>query len=170
MSMRDSLPGRMLLRNGALLIVPPMAISFGLWTALPAAYGPDLFWKGIPGWLALLENLFRLLAFGLPGILYFGRKESGQRLGWLLYAGGLVLYLTSYALQVMLPHSGWSQSLIGFTAPAWSTLFWLAGIGLICAKSWLPIPWHRAIYLCGAFLFLMFHVGHTGLVFYSQIR
>jgi hypothetical protein len=166
----DSLPARMLLRNGALLIVPPMIITFGLWGDLPPAYGPDLFWKGIPEWLGLMENTFRILAFGLPGILYFGKRETGQSLGWYLYAGGLVVYLASYALQIAFPHGGWRQSVIGFTVPAWSTLLWLAGIGLVCVRSWLPIPWHRAIYLSSAFFFLIFHVGHTGLVYFTAIR
>src|SRR5574339_341156 len=73
-------PKRMLLRNGALLIIPPMIITFGLWGALPAAYSPDIFWKDIPNWLGLFENIFRILVFTLPGILYFGKREKGQSL------------------------------------------------------------------------------------------
>jgi hypothetical protein len=147
-----------------------MVISFGLWGYLPAAYGPDLFWKGIPQWLGFFENIFRILAFSLPGILYFGKKERGQRLGWYLYIGGMVVYLVSYLMQIVLPNSVWSQSIIGFTAPAWSTLFWLTGIGLVCARSWLPIHWHRAIYLLSASIFLVFHIGHTGLVYFNMIH
>ncbi|MGB8819406.1 MAG: hypothetical protein WCC66_15950 [Rhizobiaceae bacterium] len=170
MSERDALPARMLLRNGALLIIPPSVITFGLWGVLPPAYSPGLFWTGIPAWLGLLENLFRILVFALPGILYFGKSEAGQSFGWVLYAGGIAAYLGSYLLEIMLPQSGWSQSLIGFTAPAWSAAFWLAGIGLTCARSWLAIPWHRAIYLFVALCFLIFHVGHTGLVYFNTTR
>ncbi len=65
-------PKRILLRNGALLIIPPMIISFGLWGALPAAYSPDIFWKDIPIWLGLfhwsqvkhINNLSRM-SFGV---------------------------------------------------------------------------------------------------------
>jgi hypothetical protein len=153
--------------NGALLIVPPMIITFGLWGVLPAAYGSDIFWKGIPGWLGFFENIFRILVFSLPGILYFGRNETWQPLGWYLYAGGLIAYLASYLVQIIYPNSGWSQSAVGFTAPAWSTLFWLAGIGLVCARSWLFISWHRAIYLLSAAIFLIFHIGHTGLIYFN---
>jgi len=163
-------PKLMLLRNGALLIIPPMLITFGLWSALPAAYSPDIFWKNIPYWLGLFENIFRVLVFSLPGILYFGKKEKGQSLGWYLYIGGLVVYLASYLMQIVFPGGAWSQSIIGFTAPAWSTLFWFAGIGLVCMRSWLPIPWHRAIYLLSACIFLIFHIGHTALVYYSMIH
>ncbi len=157
-----------LFRNGALLIVPPMIITFGLWGALPAAFGSENFWKDIPGWLGLGENVFRVFVFGLPAILYFGKKDPGQRLGWYLYIAGLLVYLASYLMQIVYPNSAWSQSPIGFTAPAWSTIFWLAGIGLVCARSWLPIPWHRATYLLSAAIFLIFHIGHTGLVYFNM--
>lgn len=170
MSRFDSLPARIFLRNGALLIIPPMVITFGLWGALPAAYSPELFWKDIPKWLGFFENIFRVLVFSLPGILYFGKKEKGQPSGWYLYFGGLAIYLASYLAQIVYPDGAWSQSIIGFTAPAWSTIFWLAGIGLVCARSWLPIPWHRAIYLLCASVFLIFHIWHTGLVYFSMIN
>jgi hypothetical protein len=160
---------RILLRNGALLIIPPMVITFGLWNALPAAYSPALFWKDIPRWLGFLENLFRILVFTLPAILYFGRHETGQTAGWYFYGVGLAVYLASYLLQIGFPESAWSHHILGFTAPAWSTIFWLTGIGLVCARSWLPLPWHRAIYLCCVFFFLIFHIGHTSLVYFNLI-
>lgn len=81
MSRLDSLPARILLRNGALLIIPPTIITFGLWGALPAAYGSNLLEKNIPTWLGLFENIFRILVFSLLVILYFGKKETGQPLG-----------------------------------------------------------------------------------------
>lgn len=164
----DSTLGYILLRNGGWLIVPPMLITFGLWGALPAAYDINNFWQGIPAWLGLLENSFRILVFALPGILYFGRKDAGQRAGWILYAAGIFIYSASYLAQITFPDSIWSRSLLGFAAPAWTTSLWLAGIGLVSARSWLPIRWHRAIYLGVASLFLICHVGHTILV-YSHI-
>ena len=170
MSKLDSLPARIILRNGALLIVPPMIISFGLWGFLPNAYSPDIFWKDIPEWLGLFEKIFRFIVFGLPGILYFGKKEKGQTLGWYLYFGGLVTYLASYLAQILFPTSVWSQSAIGFSAGAWTTIFWLVGIGLVCARSWLPIPWHRAIYLLSASTFLVFHTWHALLIYSNLIR
>ena len=167
MSKSDLTPQHILLRNGALLIIPPLVITFGLWGALPVAYSPDVFWKDIPEWLGVFENVFRIFVFSIPGMLYFGKAEKGQPLGWYLYFGGLLIYLASYGAQIVHPGSLWSQSIIGFTAPAWSTVFWFAGIGLVCARSWLPIPWCRAIYLVIASCFLIFHIWHTGLVYFS---
>ena len=166
----DSLPARMILRNEALLIVPPMIISMGLWGALPDAYGPEISWKDIPEWLGLFENIFRILAFSLPGILYFGKTEKAQSLGWYLYLGGMVVYLASYLTQIIFPASAWGQSVIGFTTGAWSTSFWLAGIGFVCARSWLPIPWHRVIYFLSAAIFLTLHTGHAWLVYTNLVQ
>jgi len=166
----ETLPARGLLRNGALLVIPPMIITFGLWGALPAAYSPVIFEKDIPRWLNLFENMFRVLTLGFPGILFFGKKEKGQSLGWHLYIWGLVVYLASYLAQIVYPDSVWSQSVIGFTAPAWSTIIWLTGIGLVCVRSWLPIPWHRVNYLLSAYIFLIFHIWHTGLVYFNVTR
>ncbi|NOH10032.1 MAG: hypothetical protein HND51_00145 [Chloroflexi bacterium] len=57
---------------------------------------------------------------------------------------------------------------IDFTAGAWTSLFWLAGIGVVCVRSWLPIPWHRLIYLLSAFTFTAFHTAHAALVYFNQ--
>jgi hypothetical protein len=159
---------RFLFRNGAILTIPPLVISFGLWDALPVSYSAERFWTGIPNWLGFMENTFRLFALAVPGILYFENREKLQAFGWLFYCIGLVLYLLSYLLQIQFPASAWSQSAVGFTAPAWSTAFWFSGIGLVCARSWLPIPWHRSIYFICVFIFLICHTGHAWLVF-SQI-
>jgi hypothetical protein len=170
MSKLDSFPSKLFLRNGALLILPPMIISFGLWSELPSAYAPQQFWKEIPVWLGLFENIFRIIVSCLPAFLYFGKKEHSQFIGWILYFIGLLLYLFSYLLQIYLPNSFWSQSVIGFTAPAWTTLFWLFGISLVCARSWLPIPWNRLIYISCVIIFLVFHIWHNSLVFIRLIH
>lgn len=153
------------LRNGVLLIMPAMVITFGLWTRLPAAYGAEAFDRGVPGWLLATENGLRLAVFALPLFLYFGRESRLQVAGWYVYVIGMLLYLGSYMAQIYLPASAWSSSILGFTAPAWSTLFWFVGIALVCENTWLSWPWHRAVYLVIATAFVGFHVAHACLVF-----
>ena len=161
----DSFLSKLLLRNGGWLTIPPLAITFGLWSHLPPPYAMEHFWKDIPSWLGLPENIFRIIVFALPTLLYFGRAERGQKLGWFLYFGGLLAYLASYVAQVLFAESTWSLSALGFTAPAWTTTFWFCGIGMVCKNTWLPLPWNRMIYVGCAVLFLIFHVTHTGLIF-----
>jgi hypothetical protein len=160
---------KILLQNGALLILPPMLISFGLWAWLPEAFQPAVFWKDVPPYLGTLENIFRMAIFAVPGFLYFGKSARGQTTGWLLYTVGLMLYLLSYLLLILWPESLWSSSAIGFSAAAWTPAFWLVGIGLVCQKTWLPIAWKRGIYLVMVGVFIFLHTGHALLV-YGQVN
>lgn len=153
-------------RNGALLIVPPLVITFSLWARLPEAFANDAFDQGIPSWLLLSENALRVVVFLVPVLLLIGTTESLQRLGWTLYGVGLLAYLTSYVVLIALPGSAWSNSALGFTAPAWTTGLWLFGIGLVCADTWLPLPWSRLIYLTPAAAFALIHSAHAWLAYY----
>lgn len=152
-------------RNGALLIVPPLVISTGLWARLPAAFGNDAFDQGIPAWLLISENALRAAVLLLPALLLFGATGRLQRLGWILYGLGLISYLASYVVLITLPASAWSSSALGFTAPAWTTGWWLLGIGLVCADTWLPLSWSRLIYLIPAAGFVLTHSAHAWLAY-----
>lgn len=150
-------------RNGALLLVPVSAITFGLWARLPVAFGNATFDQGVPAWLLGVENVLRVAVFALPLLLYFSGTGTLRRLGWFLYTAGLALYLASYLAQIYAPASAWSQSAVGFTALAWTTAPWLAGIGLVCADTWLPRSWNRLIYLLCAAAFVVAHTSHAWL-------
>lgn len=158
-------PRHAIIRNGALLIIPFLAISFGLWNYLPEVYSSKVFSSEIPIWITLPENIFRILIFAVPFFLFFGNKEVKQKQGWYLYTFGVALYFFSYLVQILYPTSNWSTSYLGFSAPAWTTLFWLYGIGLICSQSWLFSSWNRTIYFVLATLFVLLHMLHTTLVY-----
>ena len=158
-------PSKVILRNGGLLVIPVLAISIGLWEFLPEVYGPKEFSREIPTWLALAENLFRIIIFSVPAILFFSNDEIKNKWEWFLYTFGIAIYTCSYLFQILYPNSNWSTSYLGFTAPAWTTIFWLYGIGLIYSHSWLLPSWHRAIYIVAATLFVLLHMAHTTLVY-----
>ena len=61
---RDSLPARILPRNGALLIIPPMIMTFGFWGALPAAYSHRAYRTGLFQHDSLISLIFH------QGIVY----------------------------------------------------------------------------------------------------
>lgn len=155
--------------RGFWLVLPPLAID-GLFTArLPAAFQSDIFWRDIPAAIAWPENALRILVIGLTLVLPLpwplGRLGD-KPLGMAAYLFGLVAYGLSWLLLIAWPTSSWSLSAIGFSAPAWTPLLWLAGIGLItdrsrlgCFNFILPIYWLVAIVFCGA------HVAHTLTVF-----
>lgn len=148
-------------RNGGLLLVPVLTITFGLWSQLPEVFGDAAFDVGVPTWLLGLENLLRMAVFALPLLLVFSASDTLDRLGWVLYVAGVALYLASYLAQIHAPESAWSRSALGFTALAWTTAPWLAGIGLVCGDSWLPVSWNRLIYLLCATAFIVVHTSHA---------
>ncbi len=157
-------PHEAVARNGAWLVLPPLAISLGLWGTLPPAFGSESFGRGVPGWLSLSENVVRVLVFATPSALFFGASSKGQRAGWGLYAAGLCLYLASYLLLAAWPEGTWGTSLLGFTAPAWTPALWLIGVALVCQDSWLWARWRWWLYLVPTTTFLVLHVAHATFV------
>lgn len=153
------------LRNGFWLLIPVFAITFGLWSRLPAAYGQKAFDQGVPRWVLACENVLRVVVFILPLFLVFGSAGQLEVAGWCVYGLGILVYLGAYLAQIFFPASSWSAGAIGFTAPAWTALFWLVGIGLVCSDTWLPIAMSRAIYLSVAVVFTAFHFAHAYLAF-----
>ena len=148
----------------AWLPLPPLVLSLLLWSSLPPAYSPDVFWKDVPQWIGVPENVLRVLVFVIPALFPMGARTSRQHRGWLLYAIGLAAYAASYLVQIAAPNSAWSTSLVGFAAPAWTTLLWFGGIALIAGPAFFPKrlkAWHYGVMVC---LFGVFHVLHTGVV------
>ncbi len=153
-----------LTRNGAWLVLPPLVISFGLWSALPPAFAAENFGHGVPAWLSLSENALRIVVFAVPGALLFGASSKRQRVGWWCYGAGLGLYLASYALLAAWPRGSWATRALGFTAPAWTPAFWLLGIAMVCTDSWATQRWRWWMFLLPVAAFLGLHLGHTWLV------
>jgi hypothetical protein len=157
-----------ILYNGGILIIPILLASLGLWEYLPTAYSQENFSRNIPNTLVLFENVFRILVFVIPVLLLYGVGNRTQIWGWFLYVIGFALYVCSYLAQIVFSFSTWSTSFIGFSAPAWTTIFWMYGIALICTKSWLFRKWRSYIYIMVATVFVILHTYHTFLV-YSQL-
>lgn len=144
-----------LLRNGFWLLVPILAFNLAFARRLPAPFQRDVFWKDVPPWIGLPENLSRMPVFLLPIFLSMGLSTPGQVAGLVLYLAGTALYLASWVAQIRHPTSAWSRSAVGFLAPALTPAVWLAGVGLLVDSF---------TYLACAGIFLVFHVLHARLV------
>ncbi len=153
------------LGNGFVLLLPVFLWNFFLTSRLPESYQLQNFWRGIPHSIALTETVLRILIFSLPLFFRLGFQTPGQKLGWLLYFCGLVLYFASWLMQIYFPDSLWSQSVIGFTAPAFTSALWLVGIGLIGRTLFFKIPYHYSIYLGITAGFVLVHSAHAYLVY-----
>lgn len=147
------------------LMLPPLAISGLLGGALPPVYQPDVFWLDIPAIIGWPETLFRLLVTGLPLLLPLGMAAPRQRWGIGIYASGVLAYGLAWWPLIAAPQSGWSTSLIGFAAPAYTPLLWLVGIGLVgITGATGRRRWVALSYAASAAIFLVCHNLHTLLI------
>jgi hypothetical protein len=156
---------RRYLRTSLWLTLPPLAISVGLWSRLPRPYVDDAFWSGVPPYISVPENVLRVAAFALAALLPFGMDTRRQQRGMLVYLLGLCLYAGSYGAQILFPEAAWSQSAIGFLAPAWTPLLWFVGIGLMADDPYFPRWFRVSHFVVVATAFLAFHVAHVAIIF-----
>lgn len=153
------------LLNCFLLLIPLFLWNIILVGYLPKGYSPDIFWKDIPNFVSYSENILRIVLFILPIIMIFSLKTKLQKIGFSIYLIGLIVYFSSWILVIINPESNWSQSLIGFMAPAYTTIIFFVGIGLIGNKAFLKFPYLSLIYICLSILFVIFHSAHTYIVY-----
>lgn len=149
------------LRNRFWLLLPLLLLNAALTPLLPAGYQPEGFSRDIPAGLSAAENGLRLLVSAAPLLMPLPGRTLRPVLG--LYGAGVLLYAAAWWAVIAAPDSLWSTSLIGFTAPAWTSVIWLAGLGLGSTLRGMPRyrPW---MYLSAAVLFTVLHTVHAALV------
>jgi hypothetical protein len=156
---------RKYLLNGLWLVLPPMVFNIVFVNRLPPAYQPGVFWKDIPMWLGVGENLFRALVVFLPVMMPLDIRTRTQQIGLGIYFSGLLVYFLSWFALMQSPDSAWSASAAGFMAPACTPAIWLAGIGLIGGKWYLRIPYQPWMYVGVSLIFLFFHNLHAWTIY-----
>jgi len=154
------------LLNCFILTVPILLWNILLANKLPKDFQPEIFWKDIPTYLTYGENISRTLVFILTLMMPLCISTLTQKRGLLLYIAGTVLYFASWIVLITFPNSGWSNSLIGFTAPSFTPLFWLIGIGLIGNSFYFSLPFKRWFFISTSIIFLIFHNFHTFTIYH----
>lgn len=128
------------------LVIPILLWNILFTASLPRAFSMEFFWKNIPPIIGTTENILRIIVFFLPLLMPLTIKTTGQKIGLAIYLAGLTTYFLSWIMQIYYPDSTWSRSLFGFLAPAYTTMIWFIGIGLIGNKLFINIPYHPIIY------------------------
>ena len=154
------------LTNCFLLTLPILVWNILLAHKLPKAFQPDIFWKDIPAFLTVCENISRVLIFALTLLMPLFIHNSRQKRGFALYITGTLLYFVSWLILIYLPESNWSNTLAGFMAPAYTPFLWLAGIGLVSGEPYLGRLYIKPVYFITIFIFLLFHNYHAMVVYF----
>ncbi|MCP5096413.1 MAG: hypothetical protein GY943_12745 [Chloroflexi bacterium] len=154
-------------QNCFLLLIPILLWNVIFANQLPPAFLPDIFWRDIPPLIKLGENGFRIVVMALPAFMPLNLKRKGW--GTAVYLFGTFIYFLSWIVLILFPESGWSTSLIGSLAPAYTPLIWLIGIGMIGDKLYFTHRYHPWVYYVLSFIFITFHVSHTTIVYIANI-
>lgn len=151
--------------NCFLLLIPILVWNLAFASYLPEAFSPDVFWKDIPNWISIGENTFRTVVMVMPACLILSWKKPVERGGLAIYLIGLVVYFLSWLILMIYPISDWSESALGFMAPAYTPIIWLIGIGLVGHQSFLKVRRTSMLYILFSILFVVFHSTHAYLVY-----
>lgn len=151
--------------NCFILILPILIWNILFSRYLPSSYQPDVFSKDIPSFLIYGETVSRLIIFLLAFLMPLSIQSTGQKIGLYIYSSGLLLYFTSWAILIFFPNTMWSNSIFGFSAPAFTPVFWLAGICLLGNSFYFNLPFKRWPFILFTAIFLSCHISHTVLVY-----
>jgi hypothetical protein len=153
------------LKNCFLLLIPILVWNVAFAEFLPKGFSPDVFWKDIPVWVSFPENTLRILVMAFPAFMKLGLNSKSQIAGLWIYLVGVTVYFFSWLALMIFPESSWGQSGWGFTAPAYTTMIWFVGIGLLGSEAFFRLSKVSVVYISLSFLFVLFHTIHAYLVF-----
>ena len=152
---------RKILSNGYAAILPILIWNILLTEKLPAAYDSILFNSNIPFSIVVGENIFRSIIFFLPLFFRLNITSSLNKKGLIIFLFGVAVYFSSWLVLIYAPNTDWSNSILGFTAPAYTPIIWLVGLSLLVESyyfKWVYSKWH---YILPSIAFSIFHVLHT---------
>jgi len=150
-----------ILSNGYMPLLPVFLWNILFIAKLPAAYQPNTFNADIPLSISVGENVFRVFIFFLPLLFHLNINTDSGTKGLKIYGLGLGLYFASWLMLMHAPNHAWSQSFVGFIAPAYTPIIWLIGLALMVDNyyfKWAYAKWH---YILPALVFSAFHIAHS---------
>ena len=153
------------LLNGFLFFIPVFIWNAVLFKKLPEFYQPSS-WDNIPKALDVSENIFRFLSFFTPVLFKIDFSTGSQVLGLILYIAGIFIYFTSWILQIMFRERALSKRLFFRAAPAYTTVIWLTGIGLIGKYTFIPNV--QKLYFIIMSVFVVVHTCHSFIIWKKQ--
>jgi len=156
------------LLNCFILVIPVCIWNIIFMTSLPKGYSSNFFWKNIPPIIGTMENILRIIVFIFPLLMPLSLETNTQKIGFIIYIVGVIIYFLSWIMQIYYTESAWSKSVFGFLAPAYTTIIWLVGIGLTGNKLFFNVNYNSVIYVIIALLFVVFHTSRVFIV-YSRL-
>ena len=148
------------LLNCLLLFIPIFIWNAVFYKKLPEFYQPAI-WDNIAKPLVIAENILRYLSFSIPILFKINFDTCIQIIGLFLYFVGLLVYFTSWIFQINHKANTLSKNILFRMAPAYTTIIWLVGIGLIGKYSFISFLNIQVIYFPIIIAFVIVHTCHA---------
>ena len=156
---------RKILSNGYIAIFPILIWNILLTSKLPPAYNLPLFNSNIPLTIIIGENLFRSIIFLMPLFFRLNITSSLEKKGLIIFCFGVALYFSSWLMLVFAPNASWSNSVMGFAAPAYTPIIWLVGLSLMVDSYYFKLAYTKWHFILPSIAFSIFHVSHSVYVY-----
>jgi len=143
------------LNNCFLLFIPILLFNILFFKKLPSHY-----LKNISHTIITIETITRIIIIAFSMIMVLNNQNKIEKIGLIIYTIGIILYFTSYFIEIYTTNSLFNRNIIFILAPYWTSVIWLIGIGLVGNRLFVNIPYHYTIYLILSVIFAAIHTIH----------
>ena len=141
--------------NCFLFFIPILIFNILFFKKLPSYY-----LKNISHPIIKAETITRIITIAFSMIMAINIQNKAGKIGLIIYIIGIIIYFSSYFIEIYFPNTIFSKKLIFILAPYWTSVIWLIGIGLLGNKLFVNIPYHFTIYLILSVIFTIIHTIH----------
>ena len=143
------------INNCFLFFVPILIFNILFFKKLPTHY-----LKNISHPIITAETITRIITIVFSTIMAINIQNKIEKTGIIIYIIGIIIYFTSYFIEIYAPDTLFGKKIIFILAPYWTSIIWLIGIGLVGNNLFINIPYHFTVYLMLSAVFATIHTIH----------
>jgi len=143
------------INNCFLLFIPILLFNILFFKKLPSHY-----LKNISNPIIKMETIIRIILIAFSMIMAVNIQNKIEKIGIIIYIIGIIIYFTSYFIEIYASNSLFGRNLIFILAPYWTSVIWLTGIGLAGNRLFINITYHFSVYLILSVIFTAIHTIH----------
>jgi len=143
------------INNCFLLFIPILIFNILFFKKLPSNY-----LKNISHPIIIMETIARIITIVFSIIMAMNIHNRTGKTGLIIYIIGIIIYFTSYFIEIYFSNTLFGRNIILILAPYWTSIIWLMGIGLLGNRLFVNIPYHFTVYLILSITFATIHTIH----------
>jgi len=143
------------INNCFLFFIPILLFNILFFKKLPSHY-----LKNISHPIIIIETITRIITIAFSIIMAVNIQDKTGKIGLIIYIIGIIIYFTSYFIEIYFPNTLFGDTIIFILAPYWTSVIWLIGIGLLGNRLFVNIPYHFTVYLIISIIFATIHTIH----------